>query len=294
MLNEALGIIRSAQFINKYVVLLIMKESYSWPLITLVATRPTMDYLLNTSLPSIKSQDKQPDTLIIVADRTPLNTQEQKIVTEYIAPVAVTFLHNSHSPGAAGGWNTGLDYIKNHYDDAYIAILDDDDFWFPNHLMTCSNLATQNLPDIVISGLQVVRNGQILETMIPQKVQAKDFLVKNPGWQGSNTFVRLSAIMSIGGYTDGLVSCNDRDLAIRMLSQRNVKVVFTKEVTVTWHCNQASHALSAPSSPQKLKGSAQFWKLHGHRMTPVEKKAFFERMQKLFNLKKEEILGDFH
>lgn len=269
-----------------------MGSSISLPVVALLATRPTSDYLLSLSLPSIVSQSRIPDRVVIVADRKPLSFTEKLAIEECLNGIPVTFLQNQRATGAAGAWNTGLDYLQASFPDAWVSILDDDDIWMPRHVEMCIERTADNV-DAVISGIEIRQHGNTLATTIPNNLKYSDFLVKNPGWQGSNTFVRLTAIQAAGGYTDGLISCNDRDLAIRMLLRASNRFRYTGMVTVVWHCNQSEFALSAPNSPQKRKGCAQFLRLHGHRMSPADMQAFFDRIQTLFHISEADIMEEY-
>ncbi len=263
------------------------------PLVVLIASRPTLEYLVSVSLPSVIRQSRLPDEMVIVADKTPFTDVQQQVIAQCLAGIPVSFLHNRRAPGAAGAWNTGLDYLLANYPEAWVAILDDDDLWQTNHLQSCAKLVADNV-DAVISGIEVRRYGETLALNTPIDLKYTDFLVKNPGWQGSNTFVRLSAIQVAGGFTDGLVSCNDRDLAIRMLLRAPERFRYTGVITAIWHCNQSESALSAPNSPQKRKGCAQFFRLHGHRMSPTVKQEFFDRLQTLFAISEADIMEEYH
>lgn len=261
------------------------------PVVALLATRPTMEYLLSVALPTVAGQTRQPDEVVIVADKAALSPSQQHQLQECLGDIPLKCVQNQRATGAAGSWNTGLDYIQSTYPDAWVSILDDDDAWLSGHLHQCISLTGDDV-DAVISGLEVKKHGQTLAAHIPAALKYSEFLVKNPGWQGSNTFVRLSAIQAAGGFTDGLVSCNDRDLAIRMLLRAPERFRYTGVITAIWHCNQSESALSAPSSPQKRKGCAQFLRLHGHRMSPSDKQAFFCRLQTLFAITEADIMEE--
>lgn len=262
------------------------------PVVVLIATRPTIDYLLQMSLPSIRSQLHQPDLVVIVADSQPLNTEEQQLISQLLAPVPALFLNNQRIMGAAGSWNTGIDCLSAKYQDAYVAILDDDDRWNADHLALCVIHAHAINAEIVVSGIEVRNHLQLLDTKRPRDLAASDFLVSNPGWQGSNTFIRLSVLNEVGGYTDGLVSSNDRDLAIRVLAGQPRQIAYTGVPTVTWFCNQSGNALSAPTSAQKRKGCAQFLMIHGHRMSKSVQKQYFLHMETRFNVSRSDIQNE--
>ena len=252
----------------------------------LIATRPRWRSLVSVSLPSLLRQTWSPQEVVIVADSKPLTSEECAAVKEQFAGPYVRFLHNEGLPGAAGSWNTGLKDIRTRRPSAFVAILDDDDEWDEDHLEQCVETvgAGGGTVDVVISGLRIVRNGQELPRSVPLGLSVEDFLIGNPGWQGSNTFVRAETLRRAGDFTDGLQSLNDRDLAIRVLSLEGIHMSFTGRMTSTWHLGREFDALSRPGAPEKRSGISQFLALHGHRMSPQVKAAFAQRCRQLFGI----------
>jgi hypothetical protein len=112
-----------------------------------------------------------------------------------------------------------------------VALLDDDDEWTATiwRLASPARLNERPFAEVVISGLRIVRGGIEIPRQPLAGVRVEDFLVGNPGWQGSNTFVTLDLFQRIGGFTVGLRSANDRDLAVRILDQPDVRIAFTNE-----------------------------------------------------------------
>lgn len=263
------------------------------PVVALIATKPRLEYLLARSLPSIHSQVRKPDALIIVADDAKLTAREQQEVRECINEVPVHFSNNKGAVGAAGSWNTGIDIAQAGWPNAYIALLDDDDDWDPYHLHDCCSCALQNkMADVIVSGLRIWKDGIEVPSTPPTALTADDFLAGNPGWQGSNTFISLQTLVRAGRFTEGLASCNDRDLAVRVLSLPDVSLGFTGKHTATWYLGTASDQLSRRGGPEKLQGLAMFYQLHGRRMTPAIRKQFFERANTYFGFDEHQVTSE--
>lgn len=229
---------------------------------------------------------------MLVSDTRKLTRNEVERLHSELKSIPLHVLVNSRSSGAAGSWNTGINYISNNFPSSYIAIIDDDDVWHPEHLSSCILYSEDGKADIVLSGINVKIKNKTVATNIPIDIEASDFLVGNPGWQGSNTFIKTELATKVGGFTDGLTSGNDKDFAIRVLDSGLAKTRYTKMATVDWICNQSPDALSAPGSKQKLHGCAQFLKLHGEKMSQNEMNIYFERAAKLFALSKKDILDE--
>ncbi len=260
--------------------------------VALIATVPRVEELFSISLPSLVSQIKPPDAVFLIQDHSILTDEQISQIKMLLSPLRVYVYGNSGASGAAGSWNTGIEHISKAYGECYIAILDDDDSWHPEHLRLCLSNSNRGASDLVLSGIEAFKAGKKADCLVPNDVRVDEFLVGNPGWQGSNTFIKLSTLKKVGGFTDGLISCNDRDLAIRVLSDENLAVSYTNQVSVRWNFGNQPSALSAPGSPQKLRGCAQFLRLHSHRMTASQQDAFFHRMDCLFKLCKAKIIRE--
>lgn len=250
-----------------------------------VATRPRWNSLVHVALPTILFQRRLPNVLVIVSDDRAFTPQEAAHLRTVAGRIDLRLIKNRRSPGAAGTWNTGINEVSDHVDDGYVAILDDDDAWDPDHLRCCEVAAcAAGMPDIVLSGLRVVRQGVELPRSPLAMVKREDFLAGNPGWQGSNTFVRLSTLRKVGGFTDGLPSTNDRDLAVRLLSIPGIEMAYTGKMTATWHLEACDDALSRRGSPQKRAGLRAFFRTHSHLMTPAVRRQCVERAKQLFDV----------
>ncbi|MGR5452887.1 glycosyltransferase family 2 protein [Vibrio alfacsensis] len=260
--------------------------------IVLIATTPRLSLLFEHALPSIINQTCQPKAVVLVSDTRSLDQNEVENLRSELKSIPLHVLVNSRASGAAGSWNTGINYIADHFPNSYFAIIDDDDIWQPEHLSSCLLNSEDGEADIVLSGINVKIDNKTVTSNIPKDLKVSDFLVGNPGWQGSNTFIKTGLAARVGGFTDGLTSGNDKDFAIRVLESGLASIRYTNKATVDWMCNQSPDALSAPGSKQKLRGCAQFLKLHGEKMSRGEMDIYFERAAALFALSKSDILGE--
>lgn len=260
----------------------------------LVATLPRLETLINRSLPSITQQTRHLDHLIIVSDQREFTAGEQALIRHQCQDIPTTILHNKEYDGAASCWNTGIDYANQLNSQAYLAILDDDDSWDPDHIEACEKeLQDTSQCDLVLSGLRIRKDNEVIENPLPEIITVDDFLKGNPGWQGSNTFVLLQSLISAGKFNAQLQSTNDRDLAIRLLSTGQLVVKQTGRFTATWFCLERSDALSQPGNPKKLRGLAQFYQLHLKDRTDKSIEThFFKRSETLFGFTRSQILTE--
>lgn len=258
------------------------------PVAALIATKDRAQLLLTRAFPSVLQQSCRPDMLVIVNDGAPLGAQVMDALSAGArdAGVALKLLTNTRAEGAGGAWNTGLDALGTLGYQGFVAILDDDDAWARAHIAT--NLKHAESANLVVSGLELHVAGRRRARPLIEHLDAREFLVGNPGWQGSNTFVDLDLLLSAGGFREGLVSLNDRDLAIRVLRHPTTRWRLTGEWTAIWYADTPGN-LSSPRSTAKLDGLRAFWRIYGGEMRATEREAFFQRAERLFCFRADDI-----
>ena len=101
--------------------------------------------------------------------------------------------------------------------------------------------------------------------------------------------MKLQAILAARGFRDGLLSLNDRDLAIRLMRLQEVSVAYTDQWTAIWHMRTGEPSLSTPRSRAKIAGLRWFWRIYGNEMSDAESAAFFDRALRLFGVNALEI-----
>lgn len=259
------------------------------PIAVLIATCDREDRLLATAVPSALRQTVPPAELIVVDDGHGLSASARHALAELAAArgVPITLLRNGRRRGAAGAWNTGLAHLAARGHLGFVALLDDDDTWDDDHLET--NLVHAEGANIVVSGLRLRSGGQVVPRPLIGALDDRAFLVGNPGWQGSNTFVALPLLLAVGGFREGLTSLNDRDIAIRLLRHPDAVWRLTDRWTATWNMDTPGN-LSSPRSPAKREGLRAFWGLYGSEMRPEERQVFFSRAGALFGISATEIM----
>lgn len=196
----------------------------------LIATSGRQELLAARSLPSVRNQTRQPDTVVLVDDSQAEGRRDGECARMLSAlwpddgvDTATIALRNRRTQkSASGAWNSGLDELCRRYgDDAgswFVAVLDDDDAWSPEYLAECEQAAIAQEADMVISGIIRHQDADDVGRLqaIPAGLTAAEIFVKNPHIQGSNLFVRLARLLEVGGFDENLLSCTDRDLCIRL------------------------------------------------------------------------------
>jgi GT2 family glycosyltransferase len=257
----------------------------------LVATRDRPTLLHRRALPSIARQSRPPDAVVLVNDGRAWTASEEGALRAAVPACHVALLENRRSPGAAGAWNTGLAWIDAHHPASFVAMLDDDDTWEPEHLALNARMACERQADAVVSGLRMLVDGHAIARPLIERLDEGDFLTGNPGWQGSNTFMARRALAAIGDFREDLASCHDRDLALRALRHAGLRIELLPAWTASWHLDSVT-SLSRRLSPAKLAGLRTFYGAYGPSMTPAQRAAFFRRAESFFGFTAGQILGE--
>lgn len=253
-----------------------------------IATKDRPQLLSERALSSVLAQTLQPDYLVVVDDSS---AHYRPINREFVTSVNLagrTYLENTRTQGASGSWNTGLDFLFGQVEDPhclFVAILDDDDAWAPTYLESCRAAANDRNLDMVAADLRRFDSpdGAPLTNTSPASLLASDFLTSNPGIQGSNLFLRLSALLAAGGFDETLRSTTDRDLCIRLADLGNVRYGRLPFALVDHYADHDRLRLSTRGSGAKLDGLTTFWRKYAGRMTAVQRRAFSERAMTLFD-----------
>ena len=255
-----------------------------------IATHNRSELLRTRALSSVVEQTVRPQWLVVVDDSNLAPERENNRRTAKQLTVdgcEVLYFPNYRTQGASGAWNTGIDQLSRKVssrESVFIAILDDDDKWEPDHLEICLRMAERAGLDMVASGIiRYDDNHQDgWQLGIPEHLNSDDFLVGNPGIQGSNLFLRLNVFLESGLFDEGLTSCTDRDLCIRLADLGCVKFGNTGRHTVHHFALSGHKRLSTPGTLEKSNGLEAFWGKYRSRMSQQQAAAFLERAERLF------------
>jgi len=207
---------------------------------------------------------------------------------------------NTRTKGNSGGgaWNTAAMHALQYGGRAYfLAILDDDDEWTPDHLDICLKTAQNGRAPAksdkriiaAVSGINRIEpNAKRIElTADKDNFTKAKFFVGNPGLQGSNIFIELKTFWRIGGFDESLASCTDRDLALRLLdycdNSSKADVAFTGRQTVNHYADRADRVTADKRA--KRDGLNMFYRKHGHQFSRELRAESLRRAEALFGYK---------
>ena len=244
-------------------------------LAVVIATRNRRALLVERALASVWRQTLRPDLVVVVDDG---DDEEWSLE-------GVRLVRNRRQQGVCGAWNSGLDKVVEWCgeENPWVAFLDDDDAWRPTYLESSVRRGVASEVDMVAADLAwwSAPGEHLVDTPAPDVLQTEDFLVGNPGIQGSNLFVRIRSLERVGGFDESLVSCSDRDLVLRLIGD-GVRYARHPEVLVDHFAEATRLRLSTPGSDANRAGLRRFHLLWQHRMSASIELAFLERAQRLF------------
>lgn len=242
--------------------------------------------LYERALASVFNQTVNPDYLLVVDD----NDDDGLffVLNDYLKDrqfpcCCIRNKRIKHMSGT-GAWNTGIDYLSKALgEDAYVCILDDDDTWSPDYIMKVKE--------------QILKESEPLDAIFPyinredcpsplkfdeRELVIENFLIGNPGIQGSNMVFRLSCLNEIDGFDENMSSCTDRDLLIRFLEKFGIeRIRIIPEVLSFYHVTKNSVTYDLQ---KKSEGLNYFFKKHIGRFTSYDLlDQSLKRAERLFN-----------
>lgn len=250
------------------------------------------ELLFNRSLKSVLNQTLQPDFIVIVDDN--INEGEFNTISESIKEFDFEYIycirnHRTRHCSGTGAWNSGLEFLQTKFSTTnacYIAILDDDDEWERMYLEKCYNQikirGIYNTTAIFAGLIRIHKDKNVECDLRLENLTVENFLVGNPGIQGSNMFFLFQTILDIGGFDETLKSCTDRDLVIRFLLQKELSdnIAVIKETLVIHHaenCNTVTNDYT-----NKWTGLDTFYYKYMNLFTEKVLKLSLKRAESLF------------
>ncbi len=206
-----------------------------------------------------------------------------------------TVLPNKRTQGnsGTGAWNTAIYQSIRYGKNNYIAILDDDDEWNEHYLKRCldeTKIENKESNKGFVLAVITCINRREKERDVLLKIDEKNFKINNfyignPGFQGSNIFIRLREFLKLGCFDESLKSTTDRDVAIRLIELKNTleysKFKFIADPLVIHHAENENRITAIYKN--KKMGLDLFYRKYIHLMADDVKKLSLQRAKDLFN-----------
>lgn len=227
--------------------------------ISVVIPAYNAESFIEDALDSINSQTLLPSEVIIVNDGSVDNTTE--LIERWIAhhsPIYPINLHSQKNRGISGARNEGIKIAKSHW----IALLDADDIFEPNHLEELSNVVSK-FPKVVAA----YGAGRVFSNNFIHDLRYDDFwdnpsqsfgikiddtellrinnsifprLIKGNFIKPSSLIFLRNLALDIGLFNERLIAAEDREFLVRLI--RKGDFIYTP-VAITryrWHENNAT------------------------------------------------------
>lgn len=266
-------------------------------IIVCIATK-NRPFFLQKALISVLNQNHPADKILIISDSDDKNFKKEKEICDSLNCKNLILLKNNKlefTHNYAGSLNYGIfEYLNmNHnkveeFDHTYFAFLDDDDWWSKEYLYNCWTKIRKNINiDFVITGLNFISDDKKIKLTIPQTLTVKNFLIKNPHLQGSNTFVKLSTLLKAGCFDENFNSMVDRDFFVRLMFLNPEYSVINKHLVYINASNNYSRITNNKNN--KIDAMKKFLYKYENLMTKEIKNNFFKNAYKLFLIEKKDV-----
>jgi glycosyltransferase involved in cell wall biosynthesis len=170
--------------------------------------------LIANCLDSVFAQTFSDFEVIVVNDGSPDTAQLEQVLLPYREKIV--YIHQQNK-GAAGARNTAIARARGEF----LAFLDSDDSWLPDHLASQMNLfQTDSATDLVYADAQLIRDSGHPKTFMekcPSEGSAtfETLVVESCQIPISTVVARKSAIVKAGGFDEKIGRCDDYDMWLR-------------------------------------------------------------------------------
>jgi len=195
-----------------------------------------------------------------------------------------TLVHHEQSRGRAEAGNAGVRAAKN----AFIAFLDDDDLYYPEHLPTLANATASThtawYTDAVSTFLRRGEGGAY-ETLKRLRLYAQDFdrelLLIDNYIPLPTLLLQRESFLDAGGFDPGFDLFEDWDFLIRLSARGDFLRIPRVTCEVRHFEGGSSVILSAPEgSPRFREAKLRVWKKHADRINDELLYNVFERQKR--------------
>lgn len=237
--------------------------------------------LLQRALEAVAKQERAADYVVVTCDATDEEASAARAASHW--PSFAGELHivtNQQLPGLSTNLNSAFEYIAAFCPGATIvSLLDDDDFWSANYLASVEEQFDSGA-DFVAAPFVYLGKDQRREP--PNILEPDQFLIGNPGISNSTMSINFELLQKIGGWTNGLLSCTDRDACLR-LCKATARYAVVNDATVYIDRGHGSPRLTDRGGAAKFDGLEFFYEKWRHAMAPDVYEASRSRALRLFD-----------
>ena len=178
---------------------------------------PTFDRpaLLHETLQRLATQTVAPDEVVVVDN----GTVPASIAEDAPRPFALRYFRIAPRAGVAQARNFGAARAGG----AYVAFLDDDDFWNPDYVERLRRIIREAAPAMVVASVDHLDTRSSTPDRHFYRFAGKDPGLEpcfyfNPGYLGSCLTVERSVFLELGGFDAAFATGEDKELAMRYMA----------------------------------------------------------------------------
>lgn len=230
----------------------------SFPLVSICIPAYKAERYLAQTLDSVAEQSYDNWELVVVEDGSRDGTEE--IVNRFSRSVrqSVRLIRHPENRGLPATRNTGIEAALG----SWIALLDSDDLWAPEHLASLVRSSQSSArPDLIHSGSLLFESntGKNLETRAPSEEEIANFphslFVSDYIIQPSSVLLRRGLWEKVGGFDPAFRYVEDRDMWLRC-ARAGAQFAYTGENTCLYR--KHASALSTHASEMAEAAAAVF------------------------------------
>jgi glycosyltransferase involved in cell wall biosynthesis len=220
------------------------------PIVSIVIPTFNRAGMIHRAIESVKLQTFNDWELIVVDDASTDITEE--IIRTYVRDdKRIRYIKHEKNQGGSAARNSGIEKSKG----SYIALLDDDDRWYPEKLRLQVDVS-KNYPEagFIYSGFCYVdyETDQIIKSVIPRYQGNVSSIILKSNIIGSPTpLIRNECFQRAGLFDEQLTSYQDWDMWIRISLYYSFAYVKECLAEVTMHGRQISNDLSSKIDSRK-------------------------------------------
>lgn len=187
-------------------------------LVSVIITTYNNEVYLPRAIESVLQQSYSPIELIVVDDNPPESDARratEQIMEKY--PQVIYLRHPENKNGAAAR-NTGIKAASGEY----IAFLDNDDFYFSNHIASCVEaIETHQECGSVLCGVVKICGGICWDVISAPKKDAAEALLfsETAIGTGSNLFAKTDIVREINGFDESFRRHQDVEFGLRLFAK---------------------------------------------------------------------------
>lgn len=241
------------------------------PLVSVVVRTRDRQEMLREALESIRAQDYRPLEVVVVNDGGgPVDKELARVARD----ISVSLVEHSTPRGRAAALNAGVAAAAG----TWIAFLDDDDLFLPQHLRVLWNTAREAGVNVAYAGCRLVRLDSGEEETFATPFD-RDLLALANFIPICALIVARSSVLEAGGFDESLPYLEDWDMWLRLARYQDF--AFCPEITSVYRVRPGS--VGGDMAPERWAAFEAVLAKHWNHIRPNQLAARLWQLEKAVN-----------